>query len=167
MSSPAPAGGGFSAIEDWLHQQHIDHAVIPHDETFTARAEARATAIPQEQTAKTVVLRDGDDFAMAVLPACERLDVHKLRDLLGRNEMRLASEAEIAQRFPAFEVGAVPPFGPDVPSLEVVDQRLMTFNRVLCSGGDHRHGLMLDTGELVRSAHATVADICEEDKATR
>jgi Ala-tRNA(Pro) deacylase len=136
--------------------------VIPHDETFTARAEARAAAIPQEQTAKTVVLRDGEDFAMAVLPACERLDLHKVRDLLERQEIRLASEAEMAQRFPGFEVGAVPPFGPDVPGIEVVDRRLMTYNRVLCSGGDHRHALMLDTGELVRFAHATVADICED-----
>jgi len=162
MSSPAPAAGGFSAIEDWLQQHHIEHAVIPHDETFTARAEARAAAIPQEQTAKTVVLRNGDDFAMAVLPACERMDLHKVREVLGRREIRLASEAEMAQRFPAFEVGAVPPFGPDMPSVEVVDQRLMTYNRVLCSGGDHRHALLLDTDELVRSTHATVADICED-----
>ncbi|HEY7622663.1 MAG TPA: YbaK/EbsC family protein, partial [Solirubrobacteraceae bacterium] len=126
-------------------------------------SEARVARIPAEQTAKTVVLRDGDEVLVAALPACERLDLHKLRTALGRQRsLRLADEAEIAERFPRFEVGAVPPLGPAPVDARVVDRRLLTYNRVLCSGGDHRHSVLLDAMELVRAGDAVVADICQD-----
>jgi Cys-tRNA(Pro)/Cys-tRNA(Cys) deacylase len=86
---------------------------------------------------------------------------------LGRHRsLRLATEAEIAARFPRYEVGAVPPLGPEHVDVHVVDRRLLTYNRVLCSGGDHRHSILLDAQDLVRASHALVADVCV-DRARR
>jgi prolyl-tRNA editing enzyme YbaK/EbsC (Cys-tRNA(Pro) deacylase) len=98
---------------------------------------------------------------VVAVPASERLDLHKLRAALGRHRsLQLATESEIARRFPNYEVGAVPPLGPDAVDVRVVDRRLLTYNRVLCSGGDHRHGILLDTMDLVRAGDAIVADVC-------
>jgi hypothetical protein len=52
--------------------------------------------------------------------------------------------------FPGFEVGALPPLGPDLPPAEVVDVRLLYRERLLCSAGDHRHSLAIDPRDLVR-----------------
>ena len=150
-------------VARWLDERGIDYRVLEHEETFSATAEARASHIAPEHTAKTVVLRDGEEFVMAVIPASERLDLHKLRNVLDRgSSLRLATEDEMAARFPEFEVGAVPPFGPTVPDLEVVDSRLSGVERTLYAGGDHRHGLLVDAAAIQRASQARVADICED-----
>jgi prolyl-tRNA editing enzyme YbaK/EbsC (Cys-tRNA(Pro) deacylase) len=63
--------------------------------------------------------------------------------------------------FPAFEVGALPPFGPLIPAPEVVDVRLLYHERILCGAGDHTHAVSIDPRELLRVAEPQVADICE------
>jgi prolyl-tRNA editing enzyme YbaK/EbsC (Cys-tRNA(Pro) deacylase) len=109
------------------------------------------------------VLEDRGRYVLAVVPGDERLDLHKLRELLGASKtLRLASEAEMADLFPSLEVGAEPPFGPGFPKLEVVDRGLMDEERVLCAAGDHRHSVMLDPREIVRMTGAATADVCED-----
>jgi prolyl-tRNA editing enzyme YbaK/EbsC (Cys-tRNA(Pro) deacylase) len=109
------------------------------------------------------VLHDGVAYVIAAIPASRRLDLHKLRELLGATrQLRLASEQEIARDFPAFEVGAIPPFGPVVPAAEVIDRELLAHERILCAAGDHRHSVLVDPGEIVRITAATAADISED-----
>jgi Ala-tRNA(Pro) deacylase len=154
---------GIDAVTDWLATKRIHYRLVEHDPTYSASSEAQVAGYAPEQSAKTVVLRDHEAFRLAVIPASSRLDLHKLRDLLDAGKsLRLATEEEMASELPAFEVGAVPPFGPMLPAPEVVDRRLLTYNRVLCSGGDHRHSLLIDSEDLVRVAGATVADVCED-----
>jgi prolyl-tRNA editing enzyme YbaK/EbsC (Cys-tRNA(Pro) deacylase) len=76
--------------------------------------------------------------------------------------LRLATEDELRRDFPGFDVGALPPFGLE-PVPEVVDIRLVYRDKLLCAGGDHRHGVRLDPRDLLRLAEPRVADICEHD----
>jgi prolyl-tRNA editing enzyme YbaK/EbsC (Cys-tRNA(Pro) deacylase) len=76
--------------------------------------------------------------------------------------LRDDDEAEIAACFPGFEIGAIPPLGPAAVDEHVVDRRLLTYNRVLCSAGHHGHSVVLDTMELVRDACAVIADVCKD-----
>ena len=98
-----------------------------------------------------------------MIPASRRLDVARVRGTLGAGRhLRLATEEEAAERFPQFEVGAVPPFVADtIP--EVIDTRLLYHDAVLSSAGDHRHSVLLDPRDLVRLAEPRVADICARD----
>lgn len=97
------------------------------------------------------------------MPADRRLDLGKLRRLLGASRtLGLATEAQIAADFPRLEVGAVPPFGPMVPAAEVIDERLLMHERVLCLAGDHRHSVLVDPRDIVRITAARTADISED-----
>jgi Ala-tRNA(Pro) deacylase len=157
MSVPA-ASHGVAAVLSWTDEHLPGATVIDHEPTFAARDEARVSAMPAELTAKTLVVRDGERMVAAVIPASDRLDIHKLRALLGDGRgIRLATEAEIAAAFPQFEVGAVPPIGEFDATL--IDQRLLTYNRVLIAAGDHRHGMLVDIGDLVRVTGARVEDL--------
>jgi prolyl-tRNA editing enzyme YbaK/EbsC (Cys-tRNA(Pro) deacylase) len=152
---------GLGALERWLRDEAVEHRLLEHEPTSDARHEAYAAWVPAEQAVKTLVLCDGEEAVVVAVPACERIDLHKLREELGRHRtLRLATEAEIAARFPAYEVGAVPPLGPEPVDVHVVDRRLLTYSRVLCSGGDHRHSILLDAEDLVRASHALVTDVC-------
>jgi Ala-tRNA(Pro) deacylase len=154
---------GIDAVVNYLGEHGIDHEVVDHQETFTASDEARAAGVAPDHAAKTVVLREDDAYRLAVLPASERLDVHKARDALDAgSHLRLATESEMADDFGAFEVGALPPLGPMLPAPEVIDRRLMEHEKILCSGGDHRHSVLLDPNAVARDTGATIADICED-----
>ncbi len=157
------SGTRIAAVTEYLRGERIEHEVIEHRETMSATAEAAATDRPAHQVAKTVVLHDHGAYLLAVIPASRRLDLHKLRDVLDAGKsLQLATEQQMAEDFPQLDVGAVPPLGPMVPAAEVVDQRLLDEDRVLCAGGDHSHSVLLDPRDVVAAADATVADVCED-----
>lgn len=151
------------AVTAYLEGAQVDHELIEHGPVISAVAEAGATQLPPDQVAKTIVLHDGSAYVVAAIPASERLDLNKLRHLLGATRrLQLATEEQIARDFPSLEVGAVPPFGPMVPAAEVIDRRLLDHERILCPAGDHRHSVLVEPHEVVRVTAARVADICQD-----
>lgn len=154
---------GIEALTRFLDERGIAYEAVEHEQTYSSAAEAKAAGVAPDHAAKTVLLRDGDEYRMAVIPASERLDLHKARDVLGASaKLRLATEEEMGADFDTFEVGALPPFGPLVPAPEVVDRRLIEHDRVLCTGGDHRHSVLVDPNEIVRVGDGKLADVCED-----
>ena len=154
---------GVGAIVEFLDGAGVEYELVEHEPVMSAAAEAGVAHVPPDQLAKTVVLRDGSVYVIAAIPASERLDLHKLRELLGATRhLRLANEDEIARDFPSLEVGAVPPFGPMVPAAEVIDRALLEQQRILCPAGDHRHSVLVDPREVVRIVAASTADICAD-----
>jgi Ala-tRNA(Pro) deacylase len=152
---------GSAAICEYLEAEGVRYELIEHPPTMTAGVEAIATHRPPQQVAKTIVLQYGERYLLAVVPASERLDLGKLRELLGApKSLRLATEEEMAVDFPTLEVGAAPPFGPMLPLAEVIDERLSEKDRILCAAGDHRHSVLVDPRDVVRVTGAKIADIC-------
>jgi len=152
---------GHAVVTEFLERHGVPYEVVEHERTQTAAAEARAAGMPPADVAKTVVLRDQEGVRLAVIPASHRLDLHKVKRELGSKGLRLVTEQEMAAEFADFEVGAVPPFGPMFHALELVDERLLDHDRILCGGGDHEHGVLVDPHDLVRAGQARVADICD------
>jgi Ala-tRNA(Pro) deacylase len=152
---------GINAVRRFLERRGVPYEIIEHDPTYSAAAEARAAGAELEATAKTVVLHDREGYRLAVIPASERLDVRRTRDILGgSHHLRLASEEELRQDFPAFELGAIPPFG-TARLPEVVDVELLRRDRIVCAGGEHRCAVLISTLDLLRVAQPRVAEICE------
>jgi prolyl-tRNA editing enzyme YbaK/EbsC (Cys-tRNA(Pro) deacylase) len=157
-------GHGIDAVVSYLKERRIAYDVVDHESTFSAAQEAKAAGVAPDHAAKTMVLRDGEQYRLAVIPASERLDLRKARGVLeASSHLRLASENEIGSDFGVFEVGAMPPLGPMVSAPEAIDRRLMVHDRILCSGGDHRHSVLIDPHDLAQVTGAEVVDVCEED----
>jgi prolyl-tRNA editing enzyme YbaK/EbsC (Cys-tRNA(Pro) deacylase) len=155
---------GVLLTEQYLRDHSIPFRLIAHEQTTSARQEARATGYPPEQHAKSVVLRVLDRYRLAIVPASERLSLRKVRDALeleGR-AVRLATEAELSADFPAFDTGALPPLGRLLHADVLIDRRLLDYGRVVSAAGDHRHSMLVDPMSLVRDAGALVLDLIEE-----
>ena len=159
---------GVTAVARYLEDAGVQHDVLEHEPTYSAEQEAQATGEEPRHTAKTLLLHDQGGWRLAVLPANQRLDLEKARRLLGgTRHLRLASEEEMAQEFPAFDVGTLPPVGSGLPLPEVVDVRLLYREHVVFPGGDHRHGVRLDPRDLIRLAEPRVGDVCEHEGPPR
>lgn len=108
-----------------------------------------------EPTARTVALVDGDVVRLVVIPASGRLDLQRAaRALRTGAALRLATDAEVAEDFPAFAPGELPPLGHEaVP--ELVDLGLFYLDELVLAGG-----VRLDVRDLLRLCEPRVADVC-------
>lgn len=150
-------------VAEYLAGEGVAFQMLEHPRTSSAFADARATHRRPESVGKTVVLRDLEGYVLAIVPASQRLDLRKLREVLGASrKLQLVDEAEMGQEFPQFEVGAIPPCGGTLPAAEVVDRRLLDEDRIVCASGDHKHSILIDPRDLVAAAAAQVADICQD-----
>jgi Ala-tRNA(Pro) deacylase len=99
-------------LAEYLESQGIQYTVIEHHApVYTAQEIAASTHIPGKQLAKTVMVKVDGGLAMAVIPASQRVNLNRLKELVGAGKVELASEQEFRNKFPDCQVGAMPPFG--------------------------------------------------------
>lgn len=149
-------------IKQFLDDQGITYDASTHAETFTSADEAKAIGVPPGHVAKTLVVRTGGGEVLAVLPASNRMDMHKLRDVLGDNHARLATEDEMGSEFSDFELGAVPPLGSLFEMPVYLDKRLEQADEVVFAGGSHRDSVKMSGEDFLKLTHPIVVDLVKE-----
>jgi Ala-tRNA(Pro) deacylase len=146
-----------------FESEGVGYELISHRHTERALAEAEALGLPPDAVAKTLVVTVPEGYLRAVVPAAERLDLHKIRALVGAGSksVHLASEDDIGRDYPEFELGAVPPVG-GRPDPVLLDGRLSELGELVFEAGDHDESVRLRADDLRRIAEVTVVDICED-----
>ncbi|MGH3080354.1 MAG: aminoacyl-tRNA deacylase [Gaiellaceae bacterium] len=149
-------------LVDELDRAGVQYELLPHSRTESAAAEAEALSVDPRDVAKTLVLTTPEGFVRAVLPATERLDLRKVRELLGTKEIELATEEQMAEAYPEFEVGAVPPIAGSRGDRVLVDLGLGKREWVVFDAGGHEQSVRVRSDDLVRIAGAQLADLCRD-----
>jgi Ala-tRNA(Pro) deacylase len=93
---------------------------------------------------------------LAVLPADHVIDRARLRDLVGADQMRLATEAEIGLLYEGCELGAVPPLGPLYAQPVFVDTSVTANDEIAFSAGSHRSAIRMRYREFASLVRPTV-----------
>jgi Ala-tRNA(Pro) deacylase len=96
-------------ISDSLEQEHVPYHVRHHRPCYTSQEVAAVEHVSGHRLAKVVVVKADDEWAAVVVPASHRLDMQAVAAALHCPRCRLATEQEIAEKFPDCEVGATPP----------------------------------------------------------
>lgn len=133
-------------LVEYLEENRISYATVPHPAAQTAHQVATLTQTPDQEIAKTVMIKVDGDLAMAVVPASRDVDLEKLEVLLGADRVRLAGESDFKRRFPDCETGAMPPFGNLYGMKVYVDESLTKDMEIGFDAGSH--------SELIRIAYA-------------
>jgi Ala-tRNA(Pro) deacylase len=152
---------GHPKLLSELEAAEIPYTVVPHRRTLTAADEADALGVPASSVAKTIILSTSNGFVRAVLPASERLDLHKVRAVLTTSQVELATEQQLAGAYPDYELGAVPPLGGTQDSV-LLDTRLAAGETALVEAGVHDASLKLRIEDLVAATRASVVDLCSD-----
>lgn len=147
-----------------LDEAGVSYQLLPHAHTESALAEAEALGLDPDDVGKTLVVETPEGNVRAVLPAACRLDLGKLRGLVGgpRKKVHLATEDALRRDYPEFELGAVPPLGGKSIDKVIVDRRIAARESVVLEASSHDESLKLATDDLVRLTQAAVEDICED-----
>jgi len=98
-------------LREFLDSHNIKYVIIAHSAAYTAHEVAASAHIPGKKLAKTVIVKIDGKPTMAVLPASDRVDLDRLKEVTGASTVELASEQDFGGLFPECDVGAMPPFG--------------------------------------------------------
>jgi len=144
-------------VKEHLDQEKIDYKVMHHEPAYTAMEIAGAQHVPGKMLAKSVIVKAGDKYVMAVLPSTHRVDFDQFCTACGQSHAQLASEEEIADLFPECEIGAEPPLslGHDIEIW--ADDTLEEDSEIVFNAGTHRDTIKMKYDDWKRVAHPKVA----------
>ncbi len=128
----------LTKLKEFLDQNGVEYTHTVHPLAYTAREVASAEHVPAHEVAKTVIFLCEQGYGMAVLTADTVVDLEQLRLDLGLSRLRLATEAELGELFPACELGAMPPFGNLFGLPVYVDSRMSAEDKITFNAGSHR-----------------------------
>ncbi len=130
-------------LERVLEQRGIGFEKHQHRVAYTAQRLASAEHVSGYDVAKPVVVKGGGQFTMCVLPACARLDLARVAELLNLPSVQLATESEMNTLFPDCELGAEPPIGKLFGLPTIMDEKLREDEYVTMQAGTHTESVKL------------------------
>ena len=141
---------------DFLDSNDVEYEILNHSPAFTAQTVAASAHVPGKELAKTVMVIVEGTMAMAVLPASYRVDFSLLKDVVGTDNVELASEQEFKNMFPECEIGSMPPFG-NLYDMDVyVAERLAEQEEIAFNAGSHRELIRMSFEDFDRLVQPTV-----------
>lgn len=130
-------------LEKYLQKQGVEYDIMAHPRSYTSMDTAQVSHVSGDHLAKSVLLRDGHGYLVAVVPATHRIDLASLERLLER-PLQLATETEIGALFGDCDFGAIPPCGTAYGLETVVDDALIRQREVWFEAGDHEELIRVD-----------------------
>lgn len=148
-----------NTLVKYLADNELSYDKLSHPHTSTTLATARATNIPGNAMAKSVILEDEQGYVMAVIPATRHVKIREINMLLNRH-LGLATESELGQLFNDCELGAIPPVGQAYGMQTVVDYSLDDCEDVYFEAGNHEDVIHVNCStfnELMKNSdHAVI-----------
>jgi len=156
----------LAKLREFLDQNQVDYTHTVHPLAYTAREVASAEHVPAREMAKTVIFLGEEGYGMAVLASDSLVDLEQLRLDLGLTRLRLATEAELGELFPACELGAMPPFGNLFGLPVYVDSRLHGEDTITFNAGSHRDVIHMHWRDFQRLVNPAIISFARRAGAT-
>jgi len=148
-------------IENELRQRGIPFAELHHSDAYTAQGVAQQEHVSGHLVAKVVVvIADGQPMEL-VMPACRQVALHRLREILGTQDVRLAREDEMEAQFPDCELGAMPAWRHWAGVEVLMDKMLETEGDIVLQAGTHRDAVRMKFADWFAAVQPRVEKFTE------
>ena len=135
-------------VQNYLDKNKIKYDVLAHRCVYTAYDLANTTKKKLSEIAKTLVVKADAKYVLVVLPAHYRLDLSKLKKVLGAKKVSIAPEKVMKKVFNV-KPGAITPFGSLHKVEVVVDKALAKSKEALFSAGSFTDSLQMKVKDFV------------------
>lgn len=144
-------------MRSMLKRRGVAYEELHHRPAYTSQQVAAAEHVSGRRLAKVVVVMADGRPVELVLPATRRVQIERVREVLGVKEVRFASEREMEAAFPECEVGSMPPvdFKPDVPVL--MDPTMMIEGDIIMQAGTHEDAVRMSYDDWFRMVRPRIA----------
>lgn len=148
----------LACLAEVLKRERMPYVAFRHPPAYTAAKQAAVSHIRGRSAAKVVICIADGEPVQAVVPAHYLVDLERLRALAGAATVRLAREEEMAQLYPQFEVGAIPPFGTLYGHRVFVERCFVGEPEVVFNAGTHTESVCMHYADLAEMVHPIVAE---------
>jgi Ala-tRNA(Pro) deacylase len=148
----------FDRLQERLRAGGVAFTVLRHEPVYTSEQAAAVRGVPLASGAKALVLKAGDRFVMAVVPADRKLDSKKARAALGTKSIRFASREEVEQ-LTGLQPGSIPPFGSLFNLPTWCDPALGESAGINFNAGDHAISVQMTYADYVALERPTAAEV--------
>lgn len=152
-------------LNEFLQAKQAVYTHSVHKTAFTAREVASAEHLPPAEVAKTVVAHADIGYVMLLVPGNKLVDFHEVRQELGFQQLRMATEYELSKLFPDCEIGAMPPVGPLYALPVYLDAAMADEHMIAFNGGTHRDVIHMATSEFRRLVRPVVVPLTRAEAA--
>lgn len=155
-----------SDLENFLRRLGVEHRVLFHGETYSANKASKELGLSLKDIAKTIVfVNEKKEPLLVIMSGDRKVNQDKLAEVLGFKKLRLATRDEVLN-FTGYEAGAVPPVGHVKQISAVVDESLLSSEKVYAGGGAVNATLEISPIDIVRILNAKVMSIPGSSKNT-
>lgn len=137
-------------LKEFLDANGVKYVTIHHSVAYTAQEVAASAHVRGKDMAKTVVVRVDGNLAMAVVPAAQKVDVRRLKEVTGAKSAEIAAEQDFRGTFPECDLGAMPPFGNLYGVAVYVDPRLAEDEEIAFNACSHTELMRLSYKDFER-----------------
>lgn len=152
MSSP------YKQIINLLDKSGVEYKVLKHEHIHTSEEGAKARGTSMSEGAKSLLLKSGETFIMAIVPGDKKLNSRKLRAVMGVRKLKFASPEEV-EKIMGCKIGACYPFG-NLISLRTFAEKTLGRNTwILYSPGVHDKSIRMKWADYKKIAEPIIVDI--------
>jgi Cys-tRNA(Pro) deacylase len=156
--------GGKPPASIALEKLNIPHQVFRHErhlESFEQAASDRQQR--PEQIVRSILFQiKSEEFVMVLMAGREQVDWKKLRQLVGRSRIRMATEDEVLE-VTGYRVGTVSPFGLKNQVRVLIDASVLKEDEISTGSGIRNVAIILKSAALRRAlAAAEIVSLTEQ-----
>jgi Cys-tRNA(Pro)/Cys-tRNA(Cys) deacylase len=145
-----------------LEARGIAYGLRMYDEVEkTANEVAEKLALAPEIVFKTLLVRSGREFALAVVPSTHELSLRRLARAWGRPSAEMADPKDI-QRVTGYLRGSVSPIGIRRKLAVFIDESARVLPQMAVSAGARGVELLCEPEGIAAGSGGTFAEICQE-----
>lgn len=113
-----------------------------------------------EQVFKTLLVSDGKQFFVVVLPVAYQMNLKKVAQAFACKKLNLA-EIKDAERITGYLVGGISPLAQKKQLKTVIDQTAQQFSQIYISGGKRGFDIGLSPQDLAQLLKANFVDVLD------
>ena len=134
-----------------LEKLNIPHRVFQHEKPLHSFEQAAAERNQRpEQIVRSILFQiRPEEFVMVLVAGRDQVDWRKLRQLVGRSRVRMATEEEVLE-VTGYRVGTVSPFGLKNQVRVLIDESVLREEEVSLGSGARERAIIMNTADLRR-----------------
>ncbi|HEU4743840.1 MAG TPA: YbaK/EbsC family protein [Anaerolineales bacterium] len=132
-----------------LEKLNIPHRVFKHEKPLQSFEQAAAERQQRpEQIVRSILFQiRPEEFVMVLVAGRDQVDWRKLRQLVGRSRVRMATEEEVLE-MTGYRVGTVSPFGLKNQVRVLIDESALREEEVSLGSGVRQMAIIMKSADL-------------------
>jgi Cys-tRNA(Pro) deacylase len=132
-----------------LEKLHIPHRVFIHEKPLESFEQAAAERNQRpEQIVRSILFQvRPEEFLMVLVAGRDQVDWRKLRQLVKRSRVRMATEEEVLE-VTGYRVGTVSPFGIRTPVKILLDESVLKEEEISIGSGTRQMAILMKSADI-------------------